>query len=637
MAAYTSTTSGNWSSNATWGGGGHPGDGDSATIADTHAVTVDVNTTVGTSGPSNTDDVICNATGSLTIAQDVKLICKGGIFTHDRGLTMNAGSWIEFTVPAGRTYTCRIGYYAQPLAHFIANGTAAKRCKISCTAAGGVATLAQNIYDGGGDTKLTYTDLENLGSAGADALYVINSCELQHCRITNCGIIHVANISATQNLDIQYCNFSAGKGGELLLVNTDSVPAALTRRVRYNAFKEGGITYSAVFQDSRGESVVGNYFSPPPLTSSYATYFITTWESNFIRDAVGALGGSQFTPLCSVIKNDYFYNETADDPLIYLPRTDAGQEFDGIVIESAVDWSIDNGDAFLDTINPASPYTYTIHNCLILPSPGRKSSTTCFTSCGGSNMTYRVYNNTYFSGAQGGAYLSDDSLGHAGAIEYFRDNIAWADVGSTNAWILWAQTTIANNYITQADYNGYVNCTAPLYNAGSNGFAATPGTHDINADPGFVDRTRALATWCSTILGKAGTPAQLRTQALAAFAAMNDESAAAYVAGLAVSDMVTWIKAGFAPTTASYATGGHAGGIVGAVAFSGPVINAQDVILRNPVTAHNVVLSTTPGINLWINLAGTYKKGAALYVNAAGTWKTMNTLEVNVAGSWKVA
>ena len=566
MATRTSNTSGNWATGGTWVGGVAPVDGDSAIIADGHTVTVAANATVGTSGVSNTDDVTCNGTGTLIIAQDVHFTIKGGIFTHDRGLTLNAGAWLEFTVPTSRIYTCRVGFYAQPLAHFTVNGTAAKRCKISCTAGGGIATLAQNIFDGGGDTKFTYLDLENIGSASDDALYVVNSCEMQHCRVTNCGIIRVNNISATQNLDIQYCNFSNGKSDELLYVNTDSVPAALNRRVRYNAFKLGGsISYSVVFSESRGVSVVGNYFDIPPLTSSYATNFISTWESNFIRDNVGVLGGSQFTPLCSIIKNDYFYNGTADDPLIYLPRTTAGQEFDGIVIESAIDWSIDNGDAFLDTVNPDSPFIYIVHNCLILPSPGRKSSTTIFTSCGTPNMTYRVYNNTYFTGAQGGAYLADESLGHAGAIEYFRDNVAWADVGSTNAWILWAQTTIANNYITQADYNGYVNCTVPLYNAGSNGFAATPGTHDLAADPAFFDKDRNLSKWSSTILANTGTPAELRTKALAAFAAMNDESATAYVANLAVEDMVNWVKDGFAPTNMAFNTAGHSGSYIGAM------------------------------------------------------------------------
>lgn len=51
MASYTTSQAGNWSAQATWGGSGPPGNGDTATV--NHNVTVDVNTTVGTSPASS--------------------------------------------------------------------------------------------------------------------------------------------------------------------------------------------------------------------------------------------------------------------------------------------------------------------------------------------------------------------------------------------------------------------------------------------------------------------------------------------------------------------------------------------------------------------------------------------------------
>ena len=52
MTTYTSSQSGLWSSNSTWGGAGHPIDGDLATIAANHVVEIDGDTTLG-SAPTN--------------------------------------------------------------------------------------------------------------------------------------------------------------------------------------------------------------------------------------------------------------------------------------------------------------------------------------------------------------------------------------------------------------------------------------------------------------------------------------------------------------------------------------------------------------------------------------------------------
>src|ERR1017187_4442139 len=79
-AVFTSTTNGNWSSNATWGGGGHPGNGDTAIVG--HLVTVDVNTIVGASNGKwasggNPAAIQTNTLGAVTIAASVSLTIRG--------------------------------------------------------------------------------------------------------------------------------------------------------------------------------------------------------------------------------------------------------------------------------------------------------------------------------------------------------------------------------------------------------------------------------------------------------------------------------------------------------------------------------------------------------------------------------
>lgn len=65
-AVRTSSQAGNWSSSSTWGGSAAPGNGDQAVIA--HAVTVDTNTTVGTSPPTTPNTLLTTSasTGGST-------------------------------------------------------------------------------------------------------------------------------------------------------------------------------------------------------------------------------------------------------------------------------------------------------------------------------------------------------------------------------------------------------------------------------------------------------------------------------------------------------------------------------------------------------------------------------------------
>jgi len=62
--AYTSSGDGAWSVPATWGGGGVPGVGDSATIQAGHTITIDGNTSVGTS-PASTVTYDLDISGTL--------------------------------------------------------------------------------------------------------------------------------------------------------------------------------------------------------------------------------------------------------------------------------------------------------------------------------------------------------------------------------------------------------------------------------------------------------------------------------------------------------------------------------------------------------------------------------------------
>lgn len=109
MAAITSAQSGNWSSTPTWTGGVVPVEGDTATVASGHTVTVDQNIVIGAdSGTALTINGVLDV--PYNIAADYSLTLKGNI---------GFGSGGEFKIGSSsnrldnaRTYTININYSA---------------------------------------------------------------------------------------------------------------------------------------------------------------------------------------------------------------------------------------------------------------------------------------------------------------------------------------------------------------------------------------------------------------------------------------------------------------------------------------------------------------------------------------------
>lgn len=92
--AYTATTTGPWSSAATWGGAGVPGVGDTAACSTAITVTVATSTTVGTS-PASGNVVTFTGSCVLAIAQNITLTSEGGVASV-APIQWAAGSSIKF-------------------------------------------------------------------------------------------------------------------------------------------------------------------------------------------------------------------------------------------------------------------------------------------------------------------------------------------------------------------------------------------------------------------------------------------------------------------------------------------------------------------------------------------------------------
>jgi hypothetical protein len=108
MTAYTSTQSGDWSNDATWGGSGHPVSGDTAIIAAGHVVEIDGNTVVGTLPSDDTTMVLTiQNTGQLkwkdNPAGDWTFTVRGNVDVQAGG-TWSVGTSTS-RIPSTRTAT----------------------------------------------------------------------------------------------------------------------------------------------------------------------------------------------------------------------------------------------------------------------------------------------------------------------------------------------------------------------------------------------------------------------------------------------------------------------------------------------------------------------------------------------------
>ncbi len=175
-------------------------------------------------------------------------------------------------------------------------------------------------------------------------------------------------------------------------------------------------------------------------------------------------------------------------------------------------------------------------------------------SCNSTNLaTLSFDHNTVNSSgtAENGIFHYGETFaGYPGVVTSVRSNIAWTTPGKTagvkiiraNQFTIPDEVSAAN-----ADYNTGWGLTAGSYGKGYHSTTepgtiamftggvgtATPGAHDIDTNPGFLDRTRNLAAW-STHVGGAGTA----VDALSRLA--TDPTL--------IAPMWAWVRQGFMPT-----------------------------------------------------------------------------------------
>ncbi len=573
MTAYTSTQAGNWSDTATWGGGGTPGDGDTASIG--HAVTVDANTTVGTSPNDTTTYVVVTTSGGvITIPDGVTLTVEGNVQlggvvggTLTKNLQINGAGKLVFDgspVSSSRNYLLRCEYRCSLQ---MAGTDGSNRATIESDAGGGYWQLSLQSASAHLESlswaRLTRCgDASNNGMTSYSSVFANagNSMSITDTIFEDCGLMQFRQ-SIAGTITLARCVFES--------LSSDS--CYLNNAVAGGTLTVDDCVFSGrvLFWNSEDWLLTGNYFGNGVINQSNDSGMHASCSGNFMLRP-NATARTWY----GSIRGCYFFDYYLDNQNIQTvtPRaTGAGQE----IVDNIQDFgntSPSNPDGYFITQN-GSGNDYSAKRNIFLPDSASTASGCWLNVYYATAGTVAIEHNTVIVNGVGqtGTYMGESGGGAAGQITSFKSNLFWTLTGDVNGG---GHKLVRHNGSTTQDIADSSDCD---YNwgwnldAGSEGdgyqcdntatamfSSGTPDGNGGSGDPQFVDSSRNLIRFDIDNLGNAAATAWSDATAYSV-----GDTVSASDAGYFGGDTINWRCINAHTSNDGDATNGKPGSVTG--------------------------------------------------------------------------
>lgn len=579
MTAFTSKASGNWSSGGqtTWNEAGVPGSGDTVTIG-AHTITVDANTSIGTSPNDSTTKAIdrSSASSKLLIATGKTLTIKGNVGgVNGSTLEMQAGSSVVFDATAsGGTPVYK--FINAGADKFVLTGTSVARCSLS-------AAVGYTFgFPGAWWMNATYTDFARCSSfTSTNSTLAGLDFSVTHCTLDSCASFNVTFATATLGFtftDVSITNSTnASESFKLTLATartsgTREVARVSSDKSFNNQAKDLYLHDCALGGMSCYDSGTSSFFRPP--------------HDVFLFNTLNLNGGNGMA-LSGSWNRLYVTVDHANGNPHYLGpivKNAVDETYTACIFESQTPDLIDTGDAFI--LNGAfcsSGLKLTVRNCIAIQSGytwATVQSGQLITSYSppASNATHQVQvirntvnqnESSSGSGPRAAIAYAEGATGAANQISALKSNVVWSSSadngylaerisGTTKDHI--AVAGVAKNWThnlragdNQRGYRDRANSPAQTLWTSGDAVAAGVDADQSSGDPAFLDSSRNMAKWCYARGHGAQTYAAAKTALLA------DPSR--------VSDLISYVFEGFKPTSTAMRSAAHDGGCAGAANF----------------------------------------------------------------------